>query len=284
MPLQQLVEYFNDRLELEYNNGFRPFQLHHGAVRGLFGPISLNSYLAPLRETDHTTEIVGYAAQLQVLAQAAPPLQSNELENVLQFPSAEINHGDPDSVIHFDRLLRTVHMLNYLPQAHLGGLLSLDVDPRHILGVKADHGAYFEEIIVKCGLQTNNVAIALTINHVYSRFYSTLLKGLENYQKRGYRIFLKVDLNALTETIDKLINRTAPDFVGIDVQQVDRKHDAHLSKIQQLNSLVRSNGGRSVLLNVGDKEDAGLARQGGFDWLQGEYYEQPITSVRSRSA
>ncbi len=26
MPLQQLVEYFNDRLEHEHNAGFRPFK------------------------------------------------------------------------------------------------------------------------------------------------------------------------------------------------------------------------------------------------------------------
>jgi hypothetical protein len=52
-------------------------------------------------------------------------------------------------------------MLNYLVLAHLQGVLFLEVDPRHILGIKQDHGAYFEDVIRQCGLETKNVAIVL---------------------------------------------------------------------------------------------------------------------------
>lgn len=50
MPLQQLVEYFNDRLEQEHNDGVRPFVLENGAAHGLFGPIKVGSVLAPIRK------------------------------------------------------------------------------------------------------------------------------------------------------------------------------------------------------------------------------------------
>jgi hypothetical protein len=50
-------------------------------------------------------------------------------------------------------------MLNYLPMSHLGKTLFVEVDPRHILSVKKDHGAYFEEIIIKCGYRHHHTKL-----------------------------------------------------------------------------------------------------------------------------
>lgn len=282
MPLQQLVEYFNDRLEQEHNEGYRPFLLENGEVHGLFGPIKVGSNLAPIRETLRTSHIVGRIAQLTVAANPVQTLQGNELENLVNLPKVP---GDSDSVINFDRLTRTVHMLNYLPQSHLDELLFLHVDPRHILGVKADHGAYFEEIIVKCGLQTDNVAIALSVSNAYTHFFPSLQKGLENYQRRGYRLALKFDIQSLEKAALELISRVSPDFVGLSAEHLDQVRDNQLlGKIQQLNSLVASVNGRSLLLDVADKRSAALARQSGFSLVQGRYFELPVTSANKRNA
>ncbi len=280
MPLQQLVEYFNDRLEQEHNDGFRPFLLENGEVHSLFGPIKVGSLLAPIRETLRTSQVIGHIAQLTVTANPVQTLQGNELDNLLNLPKVP---SDSDSVINFDRLSRTVHMLNYLPQSHLDELLFLQVDPRHILGVKEDHGAYFEEIIIKCGLQTSNVAIALSVSNAYARFFPSLQKGLENYQRRGYRLALKFDIQSLERAALELISRVSPDFVGLSAENLDQVKDNQLlGKIQQLNSLVASVNGRSLLLDVADKRSAALARQSGFSLVQGRYFELPVTSANRR--
>lgn len=282
MPLQQLVEYFNDRLELEHSNSFRPFMLRDGHVQGLFGPIRVGTALAPIRETLHTTQVIGHIAQLLISANPVQTLQDGELADLLNLPQSQ--SAGSDSVINFDRLTRTVHMLNYLPQSHQDELLFLHVDPRHILGVKEDHGAYFEEIIIKCGLQTNNVAIALSVSNAYARFFSSLQKGLENYQRRGYRLALKFDFHSLENSALDLISRISPDFVGLSSQELDQVKDSQiLRKISQLNSLVASINGRSILLDIDDKRGAALARQAGFSLVQGSYYEQPTTSVSKRA-
>lgn len=282
MPLQQLVEYFNDRLEQEHNEGYRPFLLENGEVHGLFGPIKVGSNLAPIRETLRTSHIVGRIAQLTVAANPVQTLLGNELDSLLSLPQAPDNS---DSVINFDRLTRTVHMLNYLPQSHLDELLFLYVDPRHILGVKEDHGAYFEEIIVKCGLQTSNVAIALSVSNAYARFFPSLQKGLENYQRRGYRLALKFDIQSLEKAALELISRVSPDFVGLSAEHLDQVRDNQLlGKIQQLNSLVASVNGRSLLLDIADKRSAALARQSGFSLVQGRYFELPVTSANKRDS
>ncbi|WP_426993941.1 hypothetical protein [Methylomonas sp. CM2] len=268
MPLQQLVEYFNDRLEQEHNSGFRPFVLRDGRVEASFGPIRLASRLKPIRETLRSARRVGHMAQLQISANPAsspPPAAVDALLNP---------EPPPQSIVNFDRLSRAVHMLNYLPEAHLDEILFLDVDPRHILGVKTDHGAYFEEVIAKCGLQTRNVAIVMTVNRIYARYYQTLLKGLQNYQTRGYRVALKFDYPTLDQAALDLLARAAADFVCLSAGELERIRDNRLlEKLRQLNGLVESIGGRGILLDIADKQNAALARQTGFGLVQGEHFE-----------
>ncbi len=273
MPLQQLVEYFNDRLEHEHNSGFRPFFLENQQVHGLFGPIRISSKLAPIRKTKSTAQVLGHAAQLVVSANQAVQSTQSQLDSVLTVPPEHTPNSE--TVVNFDRLSRTVHMLNYLPQAHLDELLFLDVDPRHILGVKADHGAYFEEVLVSCGLATCNVAIAMPVDNTYVRFYPSLLKGLNNYQKRGYRLTLKFDYHGLDKSAIELISRAAPDYVGVNGQNLERIRDNKLlDKLQQLHTLVNSIKGQTILLNIEDKQTVGLARKTAFDWVEGYYFEQ----------
>ena len=273
MPLQQLVEYFNDRLQQEHNNSLRPFLLDNGTVHGLFGPIRVGSVLSPIRASQRHSQTLGQIAQLTVTPNTSTSIPSSELHNWVE-SNTEIG-STTESIINFDRLTRAVHMLNYLPQAHLDEVLFLEVDPRHILGIKQDHGAYFEEVINKCGLQTGNVAIVLSISNAYSHFYPLLLKALQNYQRRGYKLALKFDYQALEKSAAEFITRAAPDFVGISALELDRVRDSQLiDKLQHLTTLVTSLNARTILLTIDDKQYAALARKTGFDLVQGSYFEQ----------
>jgi len=273
MPLQQLVEYFNDRLERQHDHPLRPFVLRDGVVNGLFGPIRIGTILSPIRDNQSRSQVAAYKAQLSVSTIQGPPLQSSEVETLVNWSTEQ--SGGSDSIINFDRLSRTVHMLNYLPQSHLDELLFLDVDPRHILGVKEDHGAYFEEIIVKCGLETNRVVICLKISPSLTHFYPLLLKGLQNYQRRGYRLSLRLEYQSDNKAAIDLISRAAPDFVGLSALDLDQVRDNRLlDNLQSIKRLVDSLSGRTILLDVEDKRNAALARQIGFNLVQGPYFEQ----------
>ena len=83
MPLQQLVEYFNDRLEREHGSAFRPFVIHQHKVEGLFGPIRVGSHLLPLHALDASKQIAGYAAQLLINHDDSPHFDSAELDHLL---------------------------------------------------------------------------------------------------------------------------------------------------------------------------------------------------------
>lgn len=258
MSQQQLIDHFNDRLRREYQNREPALVLRDGRVYGQFGGTTLSTRLIPVRETQQTHKFLGYKASLEIGVNTAAPEQFAE-----------------DSVIGFDRLSRIVHVLNYLPQAHVSQLLFLDVDPRHILAVKSDHGAYFEEILNQCGLNTGNVVISLSIDNEYSRLYnlfwyfSLLVKGLENYQRRGYRLLLTFPADNLDQSSLELIRRLSPDFAGLSLQHVasSLSLSASAARLADLSK-------HSILLGIDDPQGLSLARQMGFQYVQGDYLEQ----------
>ncbi|WP_027158804.1 EAL domain-containing protein [Methylobacter luteus] len=276
MPLQQLVEYFNDRFEREHRSRVRTFILEDGKISGLFGPIRIGSIFAPIRHADRPEQIAGHAAWISVSTYESHERQTFEIENLLT--DAVKQPVDFESIISLDRLCRTVHMLNYLPASHFDGVLMLEVDPRHIFGIKRDHGAYFEEVIVKCGLATHNVVIAMTVNNFYSLHPAQLLEGLNNYRNRGYRIALNlVSLHAARNVRD-LITQLAPDYLRINAPRPDQAatDSALLSTLTSLKALADSVAGQTILQQVDRKEQATLANQSGFDLVQGSFYEEAL--------
>jgi len=272
MPLQNLVEYFNDRFEQEHRVSFRPFILENGTVSGLFGPLRINSTFAPIRKTQQTTKTIGYFAKLNVSTCEAQHLYANDIENLLaDTPQPGVEF---DSIVNFDRLSRTVHMLNFLPLTHLQDSLFLTVDPRHILSIKHDHGAYFGEVIEQCGLTTENVVITLAANSQYARYHQELTNGLKNYRRRGYRLALRFDYLVKEQTFE-FIQKLSPDYVGLSVKSLNSVCDSTIPlRLRKLTALVKSTGGQSVLLDVDQKRSEFLAVNAGFDLTQGSYYEQ----------
>ena len=272
MPLQHLVEYFNDRLGREHRSSFRPFILEEGKVSGLFGPIRIDSVFSPLRQTLKPTLVVGHTAQITVAPNKPQHLYASEIEALLannSVPATEF-----ESIINFDRLCRTVHMLNYLTISHLQGELFLEVDPRHILGIKQDHGAYFEEVIAQCGLETNNVVIVLAVNSQYARYYQELINGLDNYRRRGYQLALKFDYLSQESDIFELIARISPNYVSLSARNMgDQTQDDSLnSRLRLLKERMALAGGQTILQQIDEKKSDLLARHVGFDLVEGGYY------------
>jgi len=276
MPLQQLVEHFNYRLGFNDPGSSGPFVFKNGVVHGLYGPIQIGSVLSPVRLTEDPAQIAGYSAKQQLTNSPAEPLYRDDIEHLLDHPLTP--SIDTLSILSFDRLSRTVHMLNYLllPTQAETDTLFLDVDPRHILGVKENHGVYFEEIIVRCGLETRNVAITVPVNPAYARFQQQLNQGLENYRRRGYQIALKFDYAALGQHADQLIQALEPNYVSLAANSLDTIRDARAAeKLRQWNALVRSIGGRSILANVTQIKSSALAQNAGFDLVEGDFYGNP---------
>ena len=284
MPLHDLVEYFNDRFMQEHRSVFRPFILKDEKVSGLFGPIRINSLFSPIRKTLKPTAIIGHTAQIEVSTYGTQQFYENEIEYLLA--NNERQPSGLESIINFDRLSRTVHMLNYLNLLPQHGTLFLNVDPLHILGVKKDHGVYFEEVIAhtQCGLKTKNVVIMLSVYSQYARYYQQLLIGLENYRRQGYQIALKFDYLVRDKTALDLIAKLSPDYVSISAKHLNKGNDSAV--LENLDELIRivvaSVNGQSILQQVDQKKTDSLARSANFDLVEGSYYRAIAFDYLSR--
>lgn len=222
MYLQPLVEHFNDSFSREHRTSFRPFVLDGTLVSGVFGPIRVSSLYTPVWQAKAAGTIIGHKAQVNVSTYEAKRLYSEEVENLL---SSDRIAAVSESIINFDRLCRTVHLLNYLPVAHLQNRIFLDVDPRHILGVKKDHGAYFEDVIERCGLATKNIVIFTSLSGHYAKYHEELHSGLGNYRRRGYQIAVKWDVDGKKDESYDFLSKLSPHYVCFALADTDYLHN-----------------------------------------------------------
>jgi len=267
MPLQNLVDYFNDRFGQEHRSSFRPFILEEGTISALFGPIKIGSVFSPIRQALKPAEIIGHASKLKVSTHEVQHLYSDEIENLLTNQPHQA--GDFESIINFDRLSRTVHMLNYLPLTHLQGALFVEVDPRHILGIKQDHGAYFEEVIRQCGLITKNVVIVMAVNSHYADIIKNWLPAWI-ITGAGLSTALKFDYVVTQESQSfELITKLSPNYVSLSARHLDQVRDNTMfEKLRDLRERVASAGGQTILQQIDQKKSESLARNAGFDLVQ----------------
>lgn len=271
MPIAQLVDVFNDVFVHEHHFSFRPFVLKTDRVSGLFGPLRIDSVFSPIRKASKPTEIVGHAAHIEVAVNNNRYLHENEIIDLLS--NNETYHSNLESIISFDRLSRTVHVLNYLTLLPVYRLLFLEVDPRHILGIKKDHGVYFQEFIEKAGLETQNVVVILTVYDQYARYYMELLSGLDNYRQHGYQIALRFDNFPKNNALFELISRSFPDYVALSARTLEQQSGNFIEDtLSEFNALAKSVNSQTILQQIDHKKNDMLARHSGFDFVEGGYY------------
>lgn len=269
MCLQHLVDYFNDRFEHE-DSSHRPFIQQEGLVSGRFGAVRISSVFSPVRQLGNHQSQVGHIAKIAVMDTQFLPIRVIETEQALT--DAIHNPVDFMAVVNLDRLCRIVHILNYLAISRPHDCLFLDVDPRHILGVEGNHGVYFEEVILKCGLATQNVVISMVVNDFYAPYFPQIRYGLENYRRRGYPIALNIGLRYGTKNLPELIADLAPDYLRVNAP--DERYTDNLIGLNLLKSFAGSTGGQILLQHITRQAQCRLAGQMGLNLVQGEYFDQ----------
>lgn len=141
-----------------------------------YANLRLESHFLPIAET-RSGKTHGRAASLQVVGLSNRQPIAPEAVFVLPTDDAEF--------VYLDRLVRTLHALNYLTRPTRGNLL-LQVHARHVMSVPADHGLAFEEILRPCGVLPEQVTLEIDIEGVEDLAH--LIKAVASYRSRGYGI------------------------------------------------------------------------------------------------
>lgn len=277
MQLDPLVNLFNKRFKQERGLEYTPLHLVHGKVEARLGELRLTSKLQPVRQADTPLIVQGQDAMLRAYVESGTPSEAMDV----------FGAADGASVVNLDRLCRTVHMLNYLPLALDNSVLYVEANPRHILSIKRDHGAYFEEVLGNCGLSPKQVAITVPFDHLSNSYQLALGQGLQNYRSRGYQIAVKLG-QTHSESIQQatvLAMRLFPDFVKLQREFLLDRSGQPAPALQQeltrkLTSVVRAGGGLVIQSGIETEQDAAMAEALNAHLLEGEYFEQAARRIR----
>ena len=77
----------------------------------------------------------------------------------------------------------------------------------------------------------------------------------------------------------KLIEQVAPQFVIQSAKNILNKthSDELFEQLSQFNAKIASLGAKSILEAIEEKKFDALARNSGFDWVEGDYYNQTVS-------
>ena len=251
MPLTELVRYLNTRSQ-GHTPALQPpapFLSRDGKVLAHFANLQLGSQFLPIVETG-TGRVHGHAAHLQAVSlKNQTPLEPHA---VFVLPS------DDAEFVYLDRLVRTLHALNYLTHPVRGDLL-LKIHPRHVLSVPADHGLAFEELLRPCGLIPEQVTLELEIDGIEA--VEHLQQAVANYKQRGYRIaihrFGRIKLDY------ELLARLEPQIVRLDPGLLESPR-----LLEETTRVIHSLGAQSLIEGVDTRHLRQGAQASCIDLLQ----------------
>lgn len=233
--------------------------------------IKLSSVFQPLYEIA-SGEVYGHEALLRPLLASR---QSVDPEFAFSFADQS------GSLVKFDRICRTLHLLNYSRIAEQQGLLFLNVHPKLLLSVNG-HGEVFERILHANSVSADRVVIE--INESVITQSELLQTAVENYRGRNYRI--AVDHFGHDQSSLNRLWKLAPDFVKLDRQLIQAaEHNARLRQVlRHLLQFIRGLGAEPVVEGIENQTQFDIALEAGGKLLQGYFLGQPISARALRSA
>lgn len=206
-------------------------------------------------------------------------------------------------LVSFDRLVRTIHLLNHASTFAGHELIFLNVHPQLLTSVN-DHGRTFEQILHYYSVPTSQVVIEIQESAIKDD--SRLEAAVNNYRALGYRI--AVDnfgaghgslnrvfhppsghnrLGSLADLawLNRVLN-LRPDYVKFDgamIRQAGTDPQTQLI-LRRLVSVLHGNGAQVVIQHIETHEQAEIAQQAGAQLLQGNHLGEPEFSPLARGA
>lgn len=231
-PLTDLVRFLNTRSDaLSQQSRLRtPFVPSETGAFVHFAGLRLESRYLRIVDTA-SGQLHGHAAALW--AEGLSTRRRLPADAVFVLPT------DDAEFVYLDRLLRTLHALNYLTQQPRGNLV-LKVHQRHVLSMPANHGLAFEELLRPVGLLPAQVTLEVDIFGVTQR--DKLAEAIRNYRSRGYGIALA---GFGRGTIDfSLLRALQPSIVKLDPLLLSSPRPLHriVSQLHELGARILAEG------------------------------------------
>jgi EAL domain-containing protein (putative c-di-GMP-specific phosphodiesterase class I) len=236
-----------------------------GEFNSTFLGVRLNSAFQPIYDIK-AGDLFGHEALLR-------PSLGGELSSTPEFAFTYAEQAG--KLVPFDRVSRTLHVLNFRQIYAESGLLLLNVHPKLLIAVNA-HGKVFEKILHSNSVPTDRVVIEIQEGLIEQE--KQLTEAIDNYRERGYRI--AIDRFGSTQShIDRLW-KFAPDFVKIDqslIQKAEQNHRIH-KILPGLIKMIKDLGAQPIITGIETKIQLDIAIESDASLVQGYFLAKPVTA------
>lgn len=182
-------------------------------------------------------------------------------------------------LVQFDRLVRTIHLLNHARSFPVHELLFLNVHPQLLTSV-GDHGRTFEQILHYYSVPTSRVVIEIRESAVEDA--ARLMEAVGNYRSLGYRIAVD-DFGGAYSSLERVLE-LRPDIVKLDgalIGTAEHSRNATCS-FNQLVERFHSAGIQVAVKGIETARQLEIARNAGAGLLQGYHLGYPEFSADTR--
>jgi EAL domain-containing protein (putative c-di-GMP-specific phosphodiesterase class I) len=242
-----------------------------GEFSSTFVGVQLNSAFQPIYDSE-AGELFGHEALLR-------PSLGGELASSPEFALSYAEQSG--RLVQFDRISRTLHVLNFRQIYAEKGLLFLNVHPKLLITVNA-HGKIFERILHANSVPTDRVVIEIQEGLI--EHDKQLKEAIDNYRDRGYRIAIDNFGNSHSH-IDRLWKFT-PDFVKFDLSAIQQaEHNDRVRKaLPSLIKIIKDLGAQPVITGIETQLQLDIAIESGSSLLQGFLLGKPATAKELQSS
>ncbi len=203
-------------------------------------------------------------------------------------PEGAFNHAvEAHRLVQFDRLVRTIHMLNHARSFAEHELLFLNVHPLLLTSV-SDHGRTFEQILHYYSVPTSHVVIEIRESAVED--VARLEEAVNNYRSLGYKIAVdnfgaaysssSGTTNLQPDSLRRVL-KLQPDIVKLDgalIATAEHTSSATVS-FHQLVDRLHSAGIQVAVEGIETARQLEIARKSGAELLQGYHPGHPAFSA-----
>lgn len=236
-----------------------------GEFNSTFLGVQLNSAFQPIYDIV-AGDLVGHEALLR-------PSLGGELSSTPAFAFTYAEQAG--KLVQFDRVTRTLHVLNFRQIYAENGLLFLNVHPELLVTVNA-HGKVFERILHANSVPTHQVVIEIQESLIQRD--KQLIEAVDNYRDRGYHIAID-GFGSAKSHIDRLW-KLSPDFVKLDLSLIQQaEHTPRLQKLLPgLIKIIKDLDAKPVVTGIETQAHLDIAIEAGATLVQGYFLAKPATA------
>ena len=180
-----------------------------------------------------------------------------------------------DCLVEFDRLCRSLHLMNHLAGPYPKRTLFLNVYPELLMSTGEQHADAFERILQDQGLSPKDIVWEIFESTVLPDQTARLAKAIKSYRERGYRIAID-DYGFLNSNLSRLLT-LSPEIVKLDriVINAISKEPLAQELLCQFVERLHDNGSLVVIEGINSAEQLTLAQASGADMMQGYFLSEP---------